>query len=313
MPRRRPRASPHRSGPATISPLTLAVFHRSDDVERHVAALRRSRRVRVRLERQSVGRSCRATRSACCGNSRRTTTSLDGASCRSPDKRRPRPSASTNDRQLADLSRALGFQHHLASPLRLAEVERALGLPGVVDLADRLDDRHAPPRQARRRPRSSATCCARSTPPPIRRPSPRHSWRACRVAAAHRLVGHRGRAGRQRALAGGQEVDAAFKAPAEAIADAVVQSEQPLRDRAGRGRRPGWRAGRGRRARLAAGRERRDRRRARRLRPRPGAPGAAAHARRFVTRWRGWSSRPPTPWRTPCAWPGPRRCRSPTT
>ena len=40
---------------------------------------------------------------------------------------------------LLDVSRTLGFRRHLSAPLRLVDVERALGLPAVVDLADRLD------------------------------------------------------------------------------------------------------------------------------------------------------------------------------
>lgn len=50
------------------------------------------------------------------------------------------PSASfgVGARPIADLSRALGFRHHLSVPLRLAEVERALGLPGEHDLVERL-------------------------------------------------------------------------------------------------------------------------------------------------------------------------------
>jgi diguanylate cyclase (GGDEF)-like protein len=40
---------------------------------------------------------------------------------------------------LAELSKTFGFRHHLTTPLRLIDVERALGLPAVVDLADRLE------------------------------------------------------------------------------------------------------------------------------------------------------------------------------
>lgn len=40
---------------------------------------------------------------------------------------------------LIELSRALGFREHLTLPLRLETVERALGLRDLVDLADRLD------------------------------------------------------------------------------------------------------------------------------------------------------------------------------
>jgi diguanylate cyclase (GGDEF)-like protein len=40
---------------------------------------------------------------------------------------------------LSDLSRALGFRAHLVLPVRLEDVEKALGLHDLVDLADRLD------------------------------------------------------------------------------------------------------------------------------------------------------------------------------
>ena len=50
----------------------------------------------------------------------------------------PAASFGLGGRQIADLSRAAGFRHHVRVPLRLAEVERALGLPGEHDLADRL-------------------------------------------------------------------------------------------------------------------------------------------------------------------------------
>jgi diguanylate cyclase (GGDEF)-like protein len=40
---------------------------------------------------------------------------------------------------MAELSRALGFREHLSTPLRLEDVERALGMSDAIDLADRLD------------------------------------------------------------------------------------------------------------------------------------------------------------------------------
>jgi GGDEF domain-containing protein len=40
---------------------------------------------------------------------------------------------------LAELSRSLGFREHLTLPLAVEQVERALGLHGLVDLADRLE------------------------------------------------------------------------------------------------------------------------------------------------------------------------------
>jgi diguanylate cyclase (GGDEF)-like protein len=40
---------------------------------------------------------------------------------------------------LVDVSKTIGFRRHLSTPIRMVDVERALGLPAVVDLADRLD------------------------------------------------------------------------------------------------------------------------------------------------------------------------------
>jgi diguanylate cyclase (GGDEF)-like protein len=40
---------------------------------------------------------------------------------------------------MKELSKALGFREHLPTPLRLEDVERALGMADAIDLADRLD------------------------------------------------------------------------------------------------------------------------------------------------------------------------------
>jgi diguanylate cyclase (GGDEF)-like protein len=40
---------------------------------------------------------------------------------------------------MAELSQALGFREHLTPPLRLGDIERALGMTESIDLADRLD------------------------------------------------------------------------------------------------------------------------------------------------------------------------------
>src|SRR5437870_4142950 len=53
MPVRRPRHAPHRQLPG-VSTLTVAVYHRSADVERHLVGLRRSERVTLNVERQGV-------------------------------------------------------------------------------------------------------------------------------------------------------------------------------------------------------------------------------------------------------------------
>ncbi len=46
----------------------------------------------------------------------------------------------TIDPALLDVSRRLAFRRHLSIPVRLVDVERALNLPAVIDLADRLDE-----------------------------------------------------------------------------------------------------------------------------------------------------------------------------
>ena len=48
-------------------------------------------------------------------------------------------------------------------------------------------------------------------------------------------------------------------------------------------------------------------------RPRTAARGCPSCRATWWTRWRCWSSRRPSRWPTRCGWPGPRRCRSPTT
>src|SRR5438045_2562884 len=108
MPARRSRATPHRD-PGATSALTLAVCHRSADVERHVAALRRSRRLRIALEPQSTSwhlpRGATGVLwelSAEAGMDRRRVAAL-------LDQAPVASYGATADRRLADLSRTLGF------------------------------------------------------------------------------------------------------------------------------------------------------------------------------------------------------------
>ena len=63
---------------------------------------------------------------------------------------------------LVDVSKAIGFKRHLSTPIRMVDVERALALPAVVDLADRLDAGGAQARPTVEADRSGrASCCAR--------------------------------------------------------------------------------------------------------------------------------------------------------
>jgi len=133
--------------------------------------------------------------------------------------------AAVGDRHLADLSRSLGFRHHLTVPLRWPEVERALGLPGAVDLADRLEK--ATPRLVATAKRAEVLsdllrAVNESTDPGavasalVARVAtwiPLASWSVVAVemdGQVHWLSGH--------------ETDSALKAPVEAIADVVLQT-----------------------------------------------------------------------------------------
>jgi len=118
--------------------LRLAAYHRSEDVQEHLAPLRQVKGVEILLMWQ--------------GTSWTLPRDVDGVlwELTAQDRADPRlaaliegvPAASynlTSTTALADLSRTLGFRQHLSAPVRLADVERALGLPSVIDLADRLD------------------------------------------------------------------------------------------------------------------------------------------------------------------------------
>jgi diguanylate cyclase (GGDEF)-like protein len=228
MPVRRHRATSSRHLTPPDSAFTLAVYHQSPDVERHVAPLRRSSRVRIAVERQGV----RWPPPAGAGgilweltadidlDRRRMTVLVDRAPVASY--------AATADRRLADLSRALGFRHHLSAPLRLAEVEHALGLPGEIDLSDRLD--RAMPHLIKLGSRAEVIAELMRGVNVSNNPTA--------VAAA--LVG---RAGNWLPLANwavvgvepdgsvhwlaGQPIDGGLKSAAESIADAIVQTGNP--------------------------------------------------------------------------------------
>jgi diguanylate cyclase (GGDEF)-like protein len=213
---------------APASALTLAVYHQSPDVERHVAALRRSRRVRVAIEPQ--GLTWRPPRlasgilwelSSDDGVDRRRVAALS-------DRAPVASYGASADRRLADLSRTLGFRHHLAAPLRLAEVEHALGLPGEVDLADRIE-RAAPTLVKLANQADVLADLLRavnvSTDPAAVASAlvgragdwlPLAAWSVVAVepdGGVHWLAGH--------------QVAPQMKAPAEAIADTVAQSGDP--------------------------------------------------------------------------------------
>jgi diguanylate cyclase (GGDEF)-like protein len=128
---------------------------------------------------------------------------------------------------LNELSKTLGFRQHLSTPLHLEDVERALGLPAVIDLAERLDA--AAPRIAKLASRTEVLAdlvrsVNASTDPGIVAATlvsrvsewlPITTWSVLGVEADGVL----------RWLAG-RDVDPMLKGPAESIADTVTQSGQ---------------------------------------------------------------------------------------
>ena len=135
------RRVPRPSAPETAAPdgvLTLAVFHRSDDIERQVAPLKLATGIRLEFFKK--------------GSLWRVPTHVGGVLWElAPDDGSHRfvsaligsvPAASfsgASQPALSELSNALGFRAHLATPLRLDDVERALGLREAIDLADRIE------------------------------------------------------------------------------------------------------------------------------------------------------------------------------
>ena len=135
---RRPRRP---SAPETVSPdnvLTLAVYHRGDDIEQHIAALRPVSGLRLELVRKGSLWTVPSDVSGVLWE----LSPEDGAhrlvSALVSHVPAASFSASTHP-SLIDLSRALGFREHLPVPLRVSDVERALGLRQAIDLADRVE------------------------------------------------------------------------------------------------------------------------------------------------------------------------------
>jgi diguanylate cyclase (GGDEF)-like protein len=203
--------------------LALAVFHRSDDVDRHIAALRAVRDLDLAVVWQGTAWSLP-----------RGTAGLlwelapeDGADRRVAALAKSVPSVSYSvsaNAELVDVSRALGFRQHLTVPIRLEELEPALGMAAIIDLADRVDT--AAVRFARLAARTEvigdlvravnasvdpdAVCAALMAR--VSEWLPLTGWGVIAVEPD----------GATKWL-GGKDVDPAFKAPAESIADAVVR------------------------------------------------------------------------------------------
>lgn len=226
MPGRQQRRSAARQTNQASGSVTLAVFHRSqpgESVERHVAPLRRTRRVSLAIARQTAAAAPpRGTGgilweiAADTGLDRRLVSSLLAKA----------PAASyspAGDRHLADLSRSLGFRHHLTAPLRWPEVERALGLPGAIDLADRFEK--ATPKLVSLAKRAEVLSDVLRAVNESTDPSAVASALVARVStwvplAAWSVVAVE--VDGQVHWLSGRETDIALKAPIEAIADTVV-------------------------------------------------------------------------------------------
>ena len=132
---RRPRRT---SAPENDNVLALAVYHRSDNVEQHLAELRATAGLRLDLIRKGTLWTIPHDVAGVLwelnfdDGAHRLVSALIGSV--------PALSYSAASQPgLSDLSRTLGFREHLTVPLRLSDVERVLGLGELVDMADRLD------------------------------------------------------------------------------------------------------------------------------------------------------------------------------
>jgi len=120
-----------------VCAVTLAVFFRNDHVEQHLGDLRGASGVSLALVRKGTAWDLPAQAGALLWE----LTPDDGAHrlVTTLTSRVPSVSYSTAPQPgLAELSRSLGFREHLVLPLSVGDLERALGMHGFLDLADRL-------------------------------------------------------------------------------------------------------------------------------------------------------------------------------
>jgi diguanylate cyclase (GGDEF)-like protein len=135
---RRPRSFSATETSAAASGFTLAVYHRSDNVEQHLSELCAAGGVQLQFIRKGTLWTTPTDVSGVLweltadDGSQRLVSALISST--------PAVSYSVTEQPgLAELSRALGFRAHLVLPLRLEDLERALGLQDMADMADRLD------------------------------------------------------------------------------------------------------------------------------------------------------------------------------
>src|SRR5688572_2049422 len=118
--------------------LVVAVFHRSDNVEQHVSPLRAASGLQLELIRKGAEWTAPSDIAGMLWE----LTLDDGAHRLVTSLTSQTPAVSysaTSQAGLVELSRSLGFLEHLTLPLHVEQVERALGLRGLLDLADRLE------------------------------------------------------------------------------------------------------------------------------------------------------------------------------
>jgi diguanylate cyclase (GGDEF)-like protein len=135
MPDHTPKPSP---ASTSSSVLRLAVFHRSDDVKEHLGPLAHVKT----LELIYVWQGTTWTAPRDIAGLLWELAPQDASDGRIPALIEGLPAASysfATNPALVDVSKTIGFRRHLSTPIRMVDVERALGLPAVVDLADRLD------------------------------------------------------------------------------------------------------------------------------------------------------------------------------
>lgn len=135
---RRPRRLSASETSAAERSLALAVYHRSDNVEQHLSELCAATGVQLEFVRKGTLWTTPGDVAGVLWE----LTADDGAQRLVSALISSTPAISysaSHQPGLAELSRALGFRAHLVVPLRLDDIERALGLQDLADMADRLD------------------------------------------------------------------------------------------------------------------------------------------------------------------------------
>ena len=135
---RRPRRPSATETPLPDHVLTLAVYHRSENVEQQLADLRFVSGLRLEL----IRKGSLWTLPGDVGGVLWELSHEDGAHRLVSALIGSVPALSygpPGDPTLVELSRSLGFREHLTLPLTIEAIEQALGMRELIDLADRVD------------------------------------------------------------------------------------------------------------------------------------------------------------------------------